>query len=175
MPEQRKGFWASLTPDPDELARGLVDNTTTVKIYKDGTLTTQGAFGKESARERLIAFEHDADSMRRKSVTGRGAAAMMTGGASLLASNNRGVVYVTVTGEHSNVRTYTTRNPSGTQLTGIRSLKSAADTVLAEAARPMAEGGGANEVAQLQQLAELHKSGALSEAEFVAAKKRLLS
>lgn len=54
MAEQRKGSWASLTPDADELARGLVDSTTTVKIYKDGTFTTQSAFGRESARDRLI-------------------------------------------------------------------------------------------------------------------------
>lgn len=174
MVEQRKGFWASLTPDPDELARGLVDNTTTVKIYKDGTFTTQTGFGKESARDRLIAFEHDADSMRRKSVTGRGTAAMMTGGISLFASNNRGVIYVTVTGEQTNVRTFTTRNPSGTTLTGIRTLKVAADTVISQTVGPLTAGGGASEVAQLKQLAELHAAGALTDDEFAAAKKRLL-
>jgi len=171
--EQRKGFWASFTPDPDELARGLVDNTTTLKIYRDGTFTTRSVFGSESDRDRLVAFEHDADSMRRKSVSGRGAAAMMTGGMSLLASNNRGVVYVTLTGEQTKVRTFTTRNPSGTTLSGIRTLKAAADTVIAERSLS-ASGSDTTDVAQLKQLADLHAAGALTDVEFAAAKRRLL-
>jgi hypothetical protein len=170
--DERKGFWASLAPDPEVLASGLVDNTTSMKIYKDGTFTTKGGFGKESVRDRLLGFDHDADSMRRKSATGRGGAALMTGGLSLLASNNRGVIYVTVTGEQTNVRTFTTRNPSGTALSSIRSLKAAADAVLAKAGASAA--GGAGDVAQLVQLAELHAAGALSDAEFAAAKARLL-
>ncbi|MFC5175634.1 SHOCT domain-containing protein [Nocardioides taihuensis] len=171
MAEERKGFWASLMPDPDELARGMVDSATTMKIYKDGTFTVQSTFAKESARDRLIGFDHDADSMRRKSVTGRSGAAMMTGGLSLLASNNRGVIYVTVTGENTKVRTFTTRNPSGTQLTSIRSLKAAAETVLAQSVGAIP---GGEVSAQLKQLADLHAAGALSADEFAAAKKRLL-
>jgi putative oligomerization/nucleic acid binding protein len=152
------------------LARGLVDNLTTMKIYKDGTFTTKVGFGRESAPDRLLGFDHDADSMRRKSVTGRGGAALMTGGLSLLASNNRGVVYVTVSGEWTKVRTFTTRNPSGTSLSSIRSLKAAADSLLAQA-----EAAPAGDVAvQLKQLADLHAGGALSDAEFAAAKERLL-
>jgi hypothetical protein len=81
---------------------------------------------------------------------------MMTGGMSRLASNNRGVVYVTVTGEQTRVRTFTTRNPSGTTLTGIRRLKVAADTVLAQSAAP-GGGDGLGEVAQLKQLVEPHE------------------
>lgn len=154
-----------------ELARGLIDNLTTMKIYDDGTFTTKSGFGKDSAPDRLVGFDHDADSMRRKSATGRGGAALMSGGLSLLASNNRGVLYVTVTGEKTKVRTFTTRNPSGTTLSSVRSLKAAADKLLAQST---AAAAGASEVAQLQQLADLHKSGALSSAEFAAAKKRLL-
>lgn len=152
------------------LARGLVDNLTTMKIYRSGTFTTKVGFGKESAPDRLLGFDHDADSMRRKSVTGRGGAALMTGGLSLLASNNRGVVYVIVTGELTKVRTFTTRNPSGTTLSSIRSLKAAADSVVVQA-------GAAPDPdvpAQLKRLADLHAAGALSDAEFVAAKARLL-
>jgi hypothetical protein len=171
---KKQGFWASLAPDPDVLATGLVDNQTTMKIYKNGTFTTKPVFGKDSHRDRLLGFEHDIDSMRRKSTTGRGAAAMLTGGVSLLASNNRGVVYVTVAGERTNVRTYTTRNPSGTTLTTIRSLKAAADNVISQTSASPAQQGGADHVSQLKQLAELHQAGALTDAEFAAAKARLL-
>lgn len=172
--EERKGFWESLAPDPDVLAKGLVDNLTTLIIYKDGTFATKVAFGKESIRERLLGFEHDADSMRRKSATGRGGAAIMTGGLSLFASNNRGVVYVTVTGEQTNVRTFTTRNPSGTTLTSIRSLKAAADSVIVDT-KATSTASPADVSTQLKQLADLHAAGALSDAEFAAAKARLLS
>lgn len=173
--EKKKGFWASLAPDPDVLASGLVDNTTTMKIYKDGTFTTNGYWSGAGARDRLIAFDHDVDSMRRKSTTGRGAAALMTGGASLLASNNRGVVYVTVTGDESGVRTYTTRNPSGTTLSSIRRLKAAADVVLAQANSTSNDAAVPVDVAtQLKQLVDLHATGALSDTEFAAAKARIL-
>lgn len=183
---ERKSLWQGLKESVAEasrqyaeaaaetMARGLVDNSTTLTIFKDGTFVTKSTWG-ESERDRLLGFEHDIDSMRRKSVSGRGAAAVMTGGISLLASNNRGVVYVTVIGESTGVRTYTTRNPSGTALTTIRSLKAAADTVVAQTS---ASGGGAPPVgdvaAQLQQLADLRASGALSDSEFAAAKARLL-
>lgn len=191
MAEERKGFWASMALDPNVFASGLVDNTTTLTVYKDGTFTTRSAFGKESARDRLLGFEHDIDSMRRKSTTGRGAAALLTGGASLLASNNRGVVYVTVIGERSNVRTYTTRNPSGTTLSSIRSLKAAFDALAAQAAAAArtpapapppapvaavpAAPTGPNIARQMQNLLDLHLAGALTAEEFAAAKARLLA
>ena len=90
---------------------------------------------------------------------------MLTGGVSLLASNNRGVVYVTVTGERTNVRTFTTRNPSATTLSSIRSLKAAADSVIAQASPSTATQGEVDHVAQLKQLAELHQAGALTDTE----------
>lgn len=179
MAEEPKGFWRSLLDqDPDVLATGLVDDTTDCTIYHDGTFTTRGGFGKESARDRLLGFDHDTDSMRRKSVTGRGGAALLTGGVSLLASNNRGVVYVTVTGAQTKVRTFTTRNPSGTVLSSIRSLKAAADAVIAQASAsavpPVAAdvpsrqkpNEGLSEVRRVQALADLFEQGMISDAEF---------
>jgi hypothetical protein len=101
-----------------------------MRIYNDGTFSTGPLGGKPENAERLVAFDHDVDSMRRKSLTGRGGAALLTGGLSLAASNNRGVFYVTVHGERSGVKTYTTRNPSGTLLSGVRTLKAAAVTFI---------------------------------------------
>lgn len=159
--------------DDDVLAKGLVDLYTTVRIHRNGTFTMKtGAFGLGTwtPPDRLIGFEHDADSMRRKSVSGRGAAALMTGGLSLGASNNRGVLYTTLTGENTGIKTFTVRNPDGYILTDVRTLKAAADQVLArQEAAPL------EDVAErLQKLADLHASGALTAAEFAAAKARLL-
>lgn len=185
MADERKSLWQGIKDSVAEAnqryqeraaetaARGLVDNGTTLTIYSDGTFTTKSMLWGESERERLLGFEHDMDSMRRKSTSGRGAAAIMTGGVSLFASNNRGVVYVTVTGESTGIRTYTTRNPSGTLLTTIRSLKAAADAVLAQASLTL-QNPSTDVAAQLKQLADLHAAGALSDVEFAAAKGRLL-
>lgn len=158
-----------------ELARGAVSSSKLMRIYQDGTfsLSSTSMFGADCARERLLGFTSDVDSMRRKSVTGRGAAFLMTGGYSIFASNNRGVVYVTVIGEESGVRTFTTRNPSGLQLSGIRTLSAAAETLL-DVAGSEKQTGTVSDVTQLQQLAQLYETGALSESEFQVAKKRLL-
>lgn len=164
------------------LASGKIDNGgTTLALYKDGTFTTTGLF-RTSEPERLIAFTSDVDSMRRKSVTGRGAAWFATGGMSMLASNNRGVIYVTITGAISGTKTYTTKNPEDNFLSTIRTLQSAADQLLASQPLPASAGlnpspsqQGSDVATQLKMLAELHASGALSDDEFVAAKARLLS
>lgn len=159
--------------EAQKAASGRVDVLTTMTLFKDGTFTITSGLRKPTDRERLIGFDHDADSMRRKSATGRGAAMVATGGLSLLASNNRGVMYVTVTGETSGVKTYTTQNPDSGLLTEVRSLKAAADVVLAQGN----ETGAApldGVAAQLQQLADLHAAGALTDEEFATAKARLL-
>lgn len=186
MAAERRGFWRGLKDDVTEathksseraaerVANGPVDKVTSLTIYTDGTFTTKVVFGKESERDQLLGFDHDADSIRRKSATGRGTAAMMTGGASLLAANNRGVVYATVTGEITGIQTFTTRNPDGSLLTGLRRLKAATDMVLAQrdaAPEPSSATGVAE---QIEKLAALHAAGALSDEEFAAAKARLL-
>ena len=168
------------------LASGKIDKGgTTLTLYRDGTFVTMGMIFN-SAPDRLVGFSSDIDSMRRKSVTGRGAAFVATGGMSILASNNRGVVYVTITGERSGTKTYTTKNPDNGLLSSIRSLQAAADALLAvpSATVTASDGGSAtttqrnsdSDVAtQLKTLAELHATGALSDEEFAAAKARLLS
>lgn len=169
---------------PTKLASGKIDKGGTIlTLYRDRTFTTTGIIFT-SDPDRLVAFSSDIDSMRRKSITGRGAAALVTGGMSVLASNNRGVMYVTITGQWSGTKTYTTRNPEDKLLSSIRSLQAAADQLLATlpaVGPPASEGTATNtrpnsDVAtQLKTLADLHAGGALSDGEFAAAKARLLS
>lgn len=103
---------------------------------------------------------------------------------SLFAGNNRGVVYVTITGGWSGTKTYTTRNPDDRLLSSITSLQAAADHLLATPPAAVNESGAGSAPAsqqnsdiatQLKTLAELKATGALSDEEFVAAKARLLS
>ncbi|MCM3897083.1 SHOCT domain-containing protein [Gordonia sputi] len=159
-----------------ELASGQIDSSTTLRLYRDGTYTTTGLF-LTSAPDTLVDLSYDTDSMRRKSASGRGVAAALTGGASLLAANNRGVLYVTVTGATRGAKTYTTKNPSDRILTGIRSLQAAANTLIGaprdRAATPD-QSPPVDMAAQLKAVADLHASGALTDEEFTAAKARLL-
>jgi len=170
---------------PVKVVSGKIDKVgTTLTLYRDGTFTTTGMIFTSNP-DRLVGFSADTDSMRRKSVTGRGAAFIATGGLSLLASNNRGVLYVTVTGELSGSKTYTSKNPENKLLSSVRSLQATADQLLASPHPPTAADGNTGGAAaaqpavdvasQLKTLAELHASGALSDEEFAAAKARLLS
>lgn len=170
---------------PVKVVSGKIDKVgTTLTLYRDGTFTTTGMIFTSNP-DRLVGFSADTDSMRRKSVTGRGAAFIATGGLSVLASNNRGVLYVTVTGELSGSKTYTSKNPENKLLSSVRSLQATADQLLASPHPPTAADGNTGGAAaaqpavdvasQLKTLAELHASGALSDEEFAAAKARLLS
>lgn len=180
-----------------KLANGRIDKGTILTLYQDGTFTTTGMI-ITSHPDRLVGFSSDIDSMRRKAVTGRGAAFLATGGISILASNNRGVVYVTLIGARSGTKTYTTKNPDNGLLSSIRSLQAAADALLASPPpvasapnRPQGKVTQASEspsdsndsatpqdgdvATQLKMVAELHAAGALSDQEFAAAKARILS
>ncbi|PXW33686.1 UNVERIFIED_CONTAM: ribosomal L7/L12-like protein [Williamsia faeni] len=136
-----------------QLASGMIDQKTTFALYRDGTFTTKGAF-LTSMADRLVAFSFDTDSMRRKSTTGRGVAAVATGGLSLLAANNRGVVYVTVVGQRSGAKTYTSRNPSNMILSSIRTLQAAADNLLTSPAGVTATGVAASTFAASERFAD---------------------
>lgn len=175
---------SGIQPRSTQLVSGIIDKGgTTLTIYRDGTFTVKGLFFT-SEPDRLLGFSSETDSMRRKSTSGRGAAFIATGGISLLASNNRGVLYVTVTGQRSGAKTYTSKNPENRLLTIVRSLQAAADQLLASpptTAAPSRQPSGTDTPkgsdigTQLKTLADLHASGALSDSEFAAAKARLLS
>lgn len=166
-----------------ELMSGQIDKTTTLRIYQDGTFSTAGILSVHSTPERLVSLSYDVDSMRRKSTTGRGVAAVLTSGFSLAAANNRGVLYVTVTGAVTGTKTYRTKNPSNSLLSSVRSLQAAAQAATTSAAAQNDPGphtehstqpGDRDIAAQLASLAQLHTSGALSDDEFAAAKSKLL-
>ncbi|WP_234788789.1 SHOCT domain-containing protein [Mycolicibacterium iranicum] len=191
LPKLRMQAQPGQLAQPVELASGKIDKGgTTLTLYRDGTFTTTGMIFT-SEPDRLIGFSSDIDSMRRKSTAGRGAAALLSFGltgapVSLAAGNNRGVIYVTITGEHSGTKTYTSKNPENRLLTSIRSLQASADHLIATPPPPAAVTKSdqsrtnstqpSSDVAtQLKMLAELHASGALSADEFAAAKSRILS
>lgn len=165
------------TDVPDLLFSGEVDGVgTELQIYENGEFAVATRLRGQSCRERLISIDYDSDSMRRKSMTGRGLAAMTTGGLSLAASNNRGVVYLTLVGDTSGVHTFTTRNPDGFVLDNLRAAKAVGDGVIARtgASTNVPVATEADLVTQIQALLSMHEQGVLSGEEFAAAKARLL-
>ena len=166
---------AARTTGADVLVEGEIGSGDYMKLYADGTFTI-GRWNP-SAPDQLIAFSYDSDSMRRKSVTGRTAAAFASGGYSLAASNNRGVLYVTVTGRKTSTRTFTTRNPSNAVLSSVRAIKAVADGIHAHNPAPrstVAPTPASDLASQLDKLVQLHTTGALTDEEFANAKRRLL-
>ena len=185
MADERKSLWQGIKDSVAEAnqryqeraaetaARGLVDDGTTLTIYRDGTFTTKSMLWGESERDRLLGFEHDVDSMRRKSTSGRGAAAVMTGGMSPSGlQQSRRCLRDGHGREHRDTDVHDAE-PERRPPTTIRSLKAATDAVLAQAS-PTVQNPSTDVAAQLKQLADLHAAGALSDVEFAAAKGRLL-
>lgn len=91
-----------------------------------------------------------------------------------MAGNNRGVAYVTVGGAETGVRSYSTSNPTGTHLTGIRELKAAAELVTKANSSPATRAPSSDLVIQLERLAELHSAGVLTDNELTTKKAELL-
>lgn len=164
-------------PSAEVLAKGQLDNGTALVIFKDGTFSTKGlgGLGPKGAPDRLLAIDIDSDSMRRKSTVGRGAAVLATGGLSLAAGNNRGVSYITVTGERTGVKTYSQKNPQNHILDDHRTLKAAADSLLKSSGQQAPQAPPPDSVIeQIKKLGELHAAGVLTDDEFAAKKKDLL-
>lgn len=85
---------AGLAAEAGELVESTLFGGKTVEIYKNGFIRVVGLFSN-APYERLLSIEASAD-VGKKSAVGRSAAAVMTGGISLLGSNKRGDVYLTI-------------------------------------------------------------------------------
>jgi len=128
--------------------------------------------------EKLIAITGSAD-VAKKSGLGRGLGIVATGGLSTFGSNMRGDVYVTIV---TNVKTHTIHidmksQPSGQNPVGeMHKLLATGEALLAQntATAVTAPTPSTDLATQLSNLSDLHKSGVLSDAEFNAAKAKIL-
>jgi hypothetical protein len=120
---------------------------------------------------------------KKKNIVGRGLGMAVSGGANLLfTSGNKGLAYLTVVSEHG-THTFKSQSPSDGELNAIMGLEAAG---LAVIDMTQASNASNNQVLstdsdssqldkQLSKLAKMHKAGDLSEEEYKAAKKKLLS
>lgn len=145
-----------------------------VWLYEKGFV----AFGliKAGVPEKLLDISGNAD-VTKKSGIGRAAGAAFTMGANLVLSpNKRGDLYLAIT---TNVRTHMIHMspPSESDMKAMHKLISAGQAILNQQESKSAQTSTASIdlSEQLTKLSELHKSGILSDAEFQAAKAKLIS
>jgi len=114
---------------------------------------------------------------KKKNVVGRSAGFLLTGGMNtMFTSKNKGLAYLTVI-TSAGSKTFRSESPTDSDIKSIMQLEAAGQSVLAsqetvvEVKQVVSSSSMADELAKL---AELKKSGALTAAEYTAAKKKLL-
>lgn len=150
----------------------------TIRIYEHGFVKVSGLFEPSAnvAARRLLSIEASAD-VGKKSGVGRGVGAVMTGGLSLLGSNKRGDVYLTiVTAGHTYVLKETP--PTNLNMTTSKKLEAVGNSVLRrreEASTPKTPStGGQPTRERLVELKSLLDDGLISQQEFDEKRRTLL-
>jgi hypothetical protein len=145
-----------------------------VRIFENGYIQ----IGLLGSPEKLASIEADAE-VTKKTGLGRAVAAGMTGGLNLLSPNRRGDLTLTVETENDS-RVLHTDNPTNEDMKAMKKLESRGNSVLARlAGKPEQQSSSNSSVStdvseQLSKLADLKGLGLLDDAEFAAAKAKLL-
>lgn len=170
--EMRHAF----TPDPVVHGRELLKDRlgiSEIYIYEKGFIQ----FGRVglAPMERLLAISSSAD-VNRKTGVGRGVAAVLTTGFSLVAaSSNRGIATLTIATDRDTY-THSVTNPENSVIARFQKIAAVGQGVIdMQKSRRGAESSGGSVAEEIAKLAALRASGVLTEEEFQAAKAKLLS
>jgi hypothetical protein len=141
-----------------------------IQLYEKGFVRFSGG-----DFEKLLSVDLMADNLTKKSGFGRGVGAVFTLGMNLAAPNTRGDVIVTILTDKK-ARTFEML-PDENNLKASQRVVQVANTILKlnNAEKMGTDNISAGDLGDgLEKLVKLHKSGALSDAEFAKAKKKLL-
>jgi hypothetical protein len=141
-----------------------------VQLYEKGFVRFSGG-----DFEKLLSVDLMAENLTKKSGFGRGVGAVFTFGMSLATPSTRGDLIVTIVTDKK-ARTFEMLPDEGSLKTSQR-VTQVANTILKlnNVPEKASSGGSAGDLGDgLEKLVKLHKSGALSDAEFAKAKKKLL-
>lgn len=141
-----------------------------IQLYEKGFVRFSGG-----DFEKLLSVDLMAENLAKKSGFGRGVGAVFTLGMSLATPNTRGDLIVTIVTDKK-ARTFEML-PDENNLKTSQRVTQIANTILKMNNVPEKESSGssASDLGDgLEKLVKLHKSGALSDAEFAKAKKKLL-
>jgi len=146
-----------------------------IAIFANGYIS----FGKVFTNPtpvKLIAISSNLNT-KKKNVVGRSAGFLLTGGMNtMFTSKNKGLAYLTVI-TSAGSKTFRSESPTDLEIKSIMQLEAAGSSILdmqenvVESKSSKDSGSIADELAKL---ADLKKSGALTAAEYAAAKKKLL-
>lgn len=161
-----------------QVTRGRIESSV-VELYEKGfvrVLKLKG-FDLVGDFERLVSIEGFDGNIQKKSAAGRAAGFVVTGGLNMLASNIRGDMTLQVVTE-SNVHSISTQVGGQSELESLHRLQTVGKAILDGQRKRENDTNIAQEPkgisTALAELSELHQSGALSDDEFAAAKKKLL-
>ena len=161
-----------------QVTRGRIESSV-VELYEKGfvrVLKLKG-FDLVGDFERLVSIEGFDGNIQKKSAAGRAAGFVVTGGLNMLASNIRGDMTLQVVTE-SNVHSISTQVGGQSELESLHRLQTVGKAILDGQRTRQNDTSIAHEPkgisTSLAELSELHQSGALSDDEFAAAKKKLL-
>ena len=141
-----------------------------IQLYEKGFVRFSGG-----DFEKLLSVDLMADNLTKKSGFGRGVGAVFTLGMNLAVPNTRGDVIVTILTDKK-ARTFEML-PDENSLKASQRVVQVANTILKlnNAEKKGTDNISAGDLGDgLEKLVKLHKSGALSDAEFAKAKKKLL-
>lgn len=152
-------------------------NTKQVTIYQNGFVKVSGLLSEGSA-ERLLSISATAD-ITKKTGLGRAAAAVMTGGYNLMASNMRGDAYLVIATDRT-THTLHTEVPDAAFLKKIKALEAAGLAALARQSATGVSGEGAQPTSQksvpdqIREMKALLDEGVIAQEDFDKFKTGLL-
>ena len=144
-----------------------------MRLYAKGYFSVGGVF-KEPQPEKLVALNIDVQTAK-KTGPGRLVAGVLTSGANLLLVGNvRGDIYVNVQSD-SGIQSIHDRFPTNDLISELRRLEMLVATMTGPTQTVNSDvAGNTDKVEQLQELKSLFEQGLIDEAEFSAAKSKLL-
>ncbi len=176
---------ASADEELQRFGRKLAEETfgkRTVRIYDKGYVRVAlPMMGGKAKFERLVAIEASAD-VSKKTGLGRGVGALATGGLSLLSSNKRGDVYLTITTEDS-THVLHEDPPTAMNLKTAKKLESVGHAAIQQSAGSSVPAGSSTASStpeqrstadRLRELQQLLDEGLISEEEHRSQRDRLL-
>lgn len=176
--EAKKAERVALEEEAGEVVASEAFGTNWVTIYREGYVKVSKGLGViKGLPEKIVDIWGETD-VTKKTGLGRAVGAVVTSGVNLLlASNQRGNIYLTITTEkqvHSLVR----ENPKTNDINSMHKLVAAGKSVLKQQSsdeqRAEAEDSRRDLPAQLKELSKLAEDGVISKEEFEAAKAKLL-
>lgn len=170
-----------MAANPGKLVLSEFFSTKKIQFYANGYVHVSSIMGilDKGSVEKLVAVDGSAE-VTKKTGLGRAAGAVLTMGFNLYSSNLRGNAFLNIVTE-SQTHSIMAEAPTPRDLKALNSIIATGKSLVLKAQQPTApttepkaKAKPQDLAGQIKELEKLHKSGALTDAEFAKAKKKLL-